>query len=76
MSQRQYYLVLVERSDEGTYGASLPDVEGVFATVSTLSELLAHVEEALHLRFFDENGQRTEPLPPPRHFALTVACDA
>lgn len=75
MSKRQHYIVLVERGDNGSYGARLPDIAGVFATGSTLSDLLANVEEALRLRFFDEDGQLTEPLPEPRYLALTVALE-
>jgi predicted RNase H-like HicB family nuclease len=66
------YLVIYEHDENGAWGASSPDVEGVFALGTTRAEVEARIEEALaaHLVILRERG---EPAPEPRTDAGRVA---
>src|SRR4051812_39410903 len=66
------YLVIYEQSDDGGWGAHVPDVEGVFALGKTREEVEARMAEALaaHLAHLRDEGL---PVPQPRTHAGRVA---
>ena len=59
------YLVIYDRADDGGWGASSPDVDGVFAVGTTREEVEARMAEALaaHLERLPERGTA---IPEPR----------
>lgn len=66
------YVVVVERAEDGTYGAWSPDLLGCVATAQSYEECVALMREAIagHLHVMREHG---EPIPEPRAVAaLTI----
>lgn len=65
------YAVVIERADDGGYGAWRPDLPGVVALADTEEELLDKMRQAieLHLAGLREEGQ---PIPHPSTVAATV----
>ena len=66
------YVVIYEQTDDGGWGAYLPDPPGVVALGSTRSEVAERIKEALSAYSADlkDRGQK---LPAPHHAAGTVA---
>lgn len=64
------YAVIIERTDEGCYGAWCPDLPGCVATGATESEALAHMNTAIqaHIELLRDKG-----LPIPRSTAVAAA---
>ncbi len=58
------YAVVFEPTDEGSYGAYVPDLPGCVAAAKTLDEVRALIRKAieLHLTGMREDGT---PIPPP-----------
>lgn len=54
------YLVVYEQSEDDSWGAHSPDIEGVFALAATRAEVEARMTEALaaHLAILREHGKR------------------
>ena len=65
------YAVVIERADDGGYGAWCPDLPGVVALADTEQDLLDKMRQAieLHLAGLREDGQ---PIPRPATVAATV----
>ncbi|HTZ85437.1 MAG TPA: type II toxin-antitoxin system HicB family antitoxin [Solirubrobacteraceae bacterium] len=65
------YVVIYERANDGSWGASSPDLPGCVAVGTTRSEVERLIGEAipLHLEMMREVG---EPIPIPRHMAGSV----
>jgi len=65
------YAVVIERADDGGYGAWCPDLPGVAAVAETEAELLGEMRRAieLHLAGLREDGQ---PIPRLSTVAATV----
>lgn len=66
------YVVVVERADDGTFGAWSPDLPGVVATAQSNEESIDLMREAIagHLEVMREHG---DPIPEPRAIgALTI----
>ncbi len=66
------YLVIYERSEDGEWGASSPDLPGCVAVGKTRHEAEKLIGEAipLHVELLRESGQ---PVPEPHHGAGTIA---
>ena len=65
-------LVVIERADDGTFGAWSPDLPGCVATAQSYDECVALMREAVagHLDVMREHG---DPVPRPRAIgALTI----
>ena len=62
------YLVIYETGEDGAWGASCPDLPGVFAVGRTRDEVRRRMTEAIPLHI---KGMREEGLdvPPPHHEA-------
>lgn len=58
------YAIIIERAEDGGFGAWAPDLPGVVATASTYDECVALMREAVafHLEGMREDG---DPIPPP-----------
>lgn len=65
------YAVVIERADDGGYGAWCPDLPGVVALADSEAEVLAEMRRAveLHLAGLRADGQ---PIPHPSTVAATV----
>lgn len=57
------YAVVIERADDGGYGAWTPDLPGVVALADTRAEVLDEMREAIK---FHLDGLRHDQLPIPR----------
>jgi predicted RNase H-like HicB family nuclease len=67
------YVVVIERAEDGTFGAWSPDLGGVVATAQTYEECVDLMREAIagHLEVMREYG---DPIPQPRAIgALTIS---
>jgi len=66
MSDR--YLVVIEKADDGSYSAYLPDVPGCVSCGDTIDEVKAMISEALqfHLEGLRGTGM---PIPMPTTFS-------
>jgi predicted RNase H-like HicB family nuclease len=68
---RTSYAVVIERADDGGYGAWCPDLPGCAALADTEAEVLDEMRRAIefHLDGLREDGQ---PIPHPSTVAATV----
>jgi predicted RNase H-like HicB family nuclease len=65
------YLIVIERADDGGYGAWAPDLPGCVALGYTVEDCERHLREAIafHLEGLREKG---EPVPTPTAVAAVV----
>lgn len=58
------YVVVIEKADDGSYSAYVPDLPGCVSCGDTLDEVRALIAEAvkLHVESLRDHG---EPVPPP-----------
>ncbi len=56
------YAIIIERADDGGYGAWSPDVPGCVALGVTEAEALSEMKEAIRLHL-DVMRERNEPCP-------------
>ena len=66
------YVVIYEQTDDGAWGAYMPDLPGVVALGTTHSETAERIQEAL-AAYADDLRQRGGALPDPHHLAGTAA---
>ena len=66
------YVVIYEQSDEGAWGAYMPDLPGVVALGKTQAEAAERIQEALGA-YADDLRERGGSLPAPHHLAGTAA---
>ena len=66
------YLVIYEVTEDGSWGAHSPDVDGVFALGASREEVESRMREALtaHLAYLRDRGK---PVPEPHTAAGRVA---
>lgn len=66
------YLIIYERAEDGSWGAWVPDIDGVVAAGDTRDEVEALMREALpaHIKAMRENG---ETVPGPQNLAGYIA---
>jgi predicted RNase H-like HicB family nuclease len=65
------YVVIFEQTDDGGWGAYLPDLPGVVALGQTRDEVAAGIQEALDA-YADEMRSLGKELPAPTATASTV----
>ena len=65
------YAIIIERAEDGGYGAWCPDLLGVVALADSEAEVIAEMKEAIafHLEGMRQDGQ---PIPRPATVAATV----
>jgi predicted RNase H-like HicB family nuclease len=63
------YVVVIEKSDDGSYSAYVPDLPGCVSCGETVDEVKTLIREAIDLHI-DSLRQHHESVPPPS----TVAC--
>jgi predicted RNase H-like HicB family nuclease len=66
------YVVIYEQSEDGGWGAYIPDLPGVVALGATRSEVAEGIQEAL-VAYASDTRERGESLPAPHHAAGTAA---
>ncbi len=66
------YVVIYEQSDDGGWGAYLPDLPGVVALGTSSAEVAGRIQEALRA-YPEDLRARGEAMPAPHHSAGTVA---
>ncbi len=66
------YLVIYERTDDGEWGASSPDLPGCVAVGETRAEVEQLIRDAIpaHLALMRDSG---DPVPEPHHIAGVIA---
>ena len=65
------YAIIIERADDGGYGAWSPDVPGCVALGDTEAEALSEMKEAIRIHL-DVMRERDEPLPEPSTVSATT----
>ncbi len=58
-----HYAIVIERGDDGSYSAYVPDLPGCVSCGDTLEELRGNIREAIHLHIesLQENGEAVPP---------------
>lgn len=66
------YIVVIERAEDGSFGAYVPDLPGCIAAGDTREEAEQNIREAMptHLELMREQG---EAIPEPAAVAVEVA---
>jgi predicted RNase H-like HicB family nuclease len=65
------YVVIYEQSEDGGWGAYIPDLPGVVALGATRPEAADRIQEALET-YASDTRKRGESLPVPHHAAGTA----
>lgn len=65
------YVVVIERANDGSYSAYVPDLPGCVSCGDTAEEAQSLIEEAVRLHI-DSLRRHNEPVPPPSAKAATV----
>ena len=65
------YVVIYERTEDGGWGAYLPDIPGVVALGTTRDEVAERIREAV-AAYVDDVRERGGSMPPPQHEAGTI----
>jgi predicted RNase H-like HicB family nuclease len=66
------YAVLIERANDGGYGAWCPDLPGCVALAGTKAEVLAEMRRAIEFHL-DGLREDNEPIPHPSTVAATIS---
>lgn len=66
-----HYTVVIEKADDGSYSAYVPDLPGCVSCGDTPGQALDSIREAIlgHIKALRELG---DPVPAPRSFASVV----
>lgn len=65
------YAIIIERADDGGYGAWSPDLLGCVALGDTEEEALSEMKQAIRLHL-EAMRERHEPLPTPSTVSVTT----
>jgi predicted RNase H-like HicB family nuclease len=65
------YVVVIERGEDGSYSAYVPDLPGCVACGDTVEEVSAEIAEAVRLHI-ESLRSHNEPVPPPSARAMTI----
>ena len=65
------YVVVIEKADDGSYSAYVPDLPGCVSCGETLDEVRKLIEQAVNLHI-DSLRNHGEPVPPPTATTHTV----
>ncbi|MGQ0838732.1 type II toxin-antitoxin system HicB family antitoxin [Actinokineospora sp.] len=65
------YVIIIERAEDGGFGAWCPDLPGCVALADSYDETVVEMQKAIafHLRGMRANG---EPVPPPSAIGATT----
>lgn len=64
MSTIMEYVVVIERADDGTYSAYVPDLPGCVTSGDTVEEVKRLIQEAVHFHI-ESLRDHGETVPPP-----------
>jgi predicted RNase H-like HicB family nuclease len=65
------YVVVIEKADDGSFSAYVPDLPGCVTCGDTIEETKALISEAIQLHI-DSLRRHQEPVPEPRSVACLV----
>lgn len=65
------YVVVIEKADDGSYSAYVPDLPGCVSCGDTIQEAQEMIEEAVRVHI-DSLRQHRESVPPPAASAYVV----
>jgi predicted RNase H-like HicB family nuclease len=65
------YVVVIERADDGSYSAYVPDLPGCVSCADSLDEVKQLIQEAVHLHV-ESLRNHGEAVPPPSTVTSTV----
>lgn len=65
------YALIIERADDGGFGAWSPDLPGCVALGDTEAEALAEMKDAIHLHL-EAMRERGEPMVQPSTVSVTM----
>ena len=65
------YVVVIEKADDGSYSAYVPDLPGCVSCGDTVEEVRKLIEEAVNLHA-ESLRRHGEPVPPPAATTHTV----
>jgi predicted RNase H-like HicB family nuclease len=68
------YVVVIEKADDGSYSAYVPDLPGCVSCGDTIGEVKEMIREAIDLHI-DSLRRHHESVPPPSTVACLVAAD-
>lgn len=66
------YVVIYEQTEDGAWGAYIPDLPGVVALGVSREETADRIHEALNA-YTDDLHERSQALPAPRHVADVIS---
>jgi len=68
------YLVVIEKGEDGTYSAYVPDLAGCVSNADTVEDVTARVQEAIEM-YIEDMVDDGEPVPEPttQYAELAVA---
>lgn len=66
------YVVIYEQTEDGAWGAYIPDLPGVVALGVSREEIADRIHEALDA-YTDDLHERSQSLPAPRHVADVIS---
>lgn len=59
------YVYVIERADDGSFSAYVPDLPGCTTSGDTTAEVRANIKDAVD-SYLDSLRDHNEPVPPPR----------
>lgn len=65
------YVVVIEKADDGSFSAYVPDLPGCTACADSVDEVTEEIRAAVRLHI-ESLRQHNEPVPPPTARAVTV----
>lgn len=71
MTEAMDYVVVIEKADDGSYSAYVPDLPGCVSCGDTCDEVRRLIEEAVKLHI-DSLRRHGEPVPPPAATTHTI----
>jgi predicted RNase H-like HicB family nuclease len=65
------YVYVIEKADDGSYSAYVPDLPGCTTSGDTADEIRANIKDAV-ASYIDSLREHKEPIPPPQSIADVV----
>ena len=65
------YVYVIEKADDGSYSAYVPDLPGCTTSGDSLEEIRANIKDAV-ASYIDSLREHNEPVPPPQSAADVV----
>jgi predicted RNase H-like HicB family nuclease len=72
MRMHMEYLVVIEKANDGSFSAYVPDLPGCVSCGDSIEEVKVMIQEAIHLHI-DSLQKHNEPVPEPAALACLVS---